>query len=285
MTTLFFRDQAVIVTGASSGIGRALALRLANQGARVTLAARNVARLEALAQECRQRGGQAFVVPADVANEAQCRALIERTLGAYGRLDMLINNAGIGLVARLDELHDLHLFKQVLDVNLYGALYCTYYALPHLKQTHGRLVNISSLGGRIAIPHNTAYIASKFALEGFSESLRMEVQADGVSVTVISPYWVITEFHEHYMDKDGQAKGPSGRAIYTDKTMTADECARISLEAARRRKRQVVMGPGHLLLWLKLIAPNWLDRLTIALFLRPMARRVREASQQEVKRS
>jgi short-subunit dehydrogenase len=285
MTTPFFRDQAVIVTGASSGIGRALALRLADQGARVTLAARNVARLEALAQECRQRGGQAFVVPADVANEAQCRALVARTLGEYGCLDMLINNAGIGLVARLDELHDLHLFKQVLDVNLYGALHCTYYALPHLKQTHGRLVNISSLGGRVAIPHNTAYIASKFALEGFSESLRMEVQADGVSVTVISPYWVITEFHEHYMDKDGQAKGPSGRAIYTDKTMTADECARISLEAARRRKRQVVMGPGHLLLWLKLIAPNWLDRLTIALFLRPMARRVREASQQEVKRS
>ena len=114
MVTPFFRDHAVIVTGASSGIGRSLALRLAGQGARVTLAARNITRLETLAQACQQRGGQALVVPTDVSDEAQCRALVERTLHEYGRLDMLINNAGIGLVAKLEELPDLSLFKQVL---------------------------------------------------------------------------------------------------------------------------------------------------------------------------
>lgn len=195
MTVSIFQDRSIIITGASSGIGRALALRLADEKGRVTLAARSVERLEALAQECRQRGGQALVVPTDVADEAQCRALVEHTLQAYGRLDMLINNAGIGLVARLDELSDLHLFKQVLDVNFYGALYCTHEALPHLKQTRGRLVNVSSVGGLAPAPYNTAYVASKFALEGFSESLRMELQSNGVSVTVISPYWVVTEFH------------------------------------------------------------------------------------------
>lgn len=274
-----FKDQSVIITGASAGIGRSLALRLADEGARVVLAARSVERLESLAQECRQRGGQALVVSTDVADETQCWMLVERTLQEYGRLDMLINNAGIGLVARLDELPDLRLFKQVLDVNFYGVLYCTHAALPHLKQAKGRLVNISSVGGLSALPHNTAYIASKFALEGFSESLRMELHADGVSVTVISPYWVITEFHEHYMNKDGQAKGPSGRALYNDKMMTADQCARITLEAARRRKREVIMGPGRLALWVKLLAPNWLDKLTLAIVLRPMARRVQKARQ------
>ncbi len=270
MSLSSFKDQSVIVTGASSGIGRALALRLADQGARVALAARSVDRLETLAQECRQRGGQALVVPTDVADEAQCRTLVERALGEYGRLDMLINNAGFGQVARLDEMPDLHLFRQVLDVNFYGALCCTYYALPHLKQTKGRLVNISSLGGLAALPHNTSYIASKFALEGFSESLRMELLSNGVSVTVISPSWVVTEFHEHYVNKDGQAKGPSGRAIYTDKMMTADGCARITLEAARRRKREVVMGPGRWALLLKAIAPGLLDSLILRVFMRPV---------------
>ena len=273
MNTPFFQDHAVIVTGASSGIGRSLALRLADQGAQVVLAARSVERLEALAQACRQRGGRALVVPTDVANEGQCRALIERTLGEYGRLDMLINNAGIGLVAKLEDLPDLSLFKRVFDVNLNGALYCTYYAIPYLKPSKGRLVNISSLGGRVAIPHNTAYIASKFALEGFSESLRTELHAEGVSVTVISPYWVVTEFHEHYMDKDGRPKGPSGRAIYTSRMMTADTCARIILEAAHRRKREIVMRPGRMVLWLKLLAPSLLDQLVLRLFLRPAIRR------------
>lgn len=278
-----FKNQSVIVTGASSGIGRELALRLADEGARVTLAARSVERLETLAQECRQRGGQALVVPTDVADEAQCRTMVERTSQEYGRLDMLINNAGFGLVARLDEMPDLRLFRQVLDVNFYGALCCTYYALPHLKQAQGRLVNISSLGGLAALPHNTAYIASKFALEGFSESLRMELQADGVSVTVISPSWVVTGFHEHYVNKNGQAKGPSGRAIYSDKTMTADECARITLEAARRRKREVIMGPGRLALLLKAIVPGWLDKIILRSFMRPVIRRAAEAKKQGTK--
>jgi short-subunit dehydrogenase len=269
-----FRDHVVIITGASSGIGKSLALRLADQGAQVVLAARSIKRLETLPQVCQQRGGRALVVPTDVASEAQCQALIERVLGEFGRLDMLINNAGVGLVAKLEVLPDLSLFKQVLDVNFYGAVCCTYYALPYLKQTKGRLVNVSSLAGRVAIPHNSAYVASKFALEGFSESLRTELQREGVSVTVISPYWVVTEFHEHYMDKDGRPKGPSGRAIYTPRMMTADTCARLILEAAHRRKREVVMRPGRMILWLKLLAPSLLDRLILRLLSRPAVRQL-----------
>jgi short-subunit dehydrogenase len=274
-----FRERAVIVTGASSGIGRALALRLAGEGAWLALAARDAQRLDSLAVECEQRGGRAAAMPTDVRDEDQCRRLIERTKDKYGRIDVVVNNAGMTVVAKLEELPDLDLFRQVMDVNLYGAVHCCYYALPFLKETRGRIVNVASLGGLMAIPYNASYAASKFGLIGFSDSLRMELRESGVSVTVICPYWVVTEFHERYLDKDGKPKGTAGRGIYTGKTMTADDCARIVLKAARRRKRQVVMWPGGPFLWLKLIAPALVDRLTVSAFLRPAAERMSQGDQ------
>ncbi|MCJ7736321.1 MAG: SDR family oxidoreductase, partial [Anaerolineae bacterium] len=272
MTRESFRGRTVVVTGASSGIGKALALRLADEGAWLTLAARNAQRLEALAVECEQRGGKAIAIPTDVAVEPQCRTLIQRTKETYGHVDMLINNAGMAVVSKLEDLPDLHLFKQVMDVNFYGTVHCTYYALPYLVATGGRIVNISSLGGVLGAPYNSSYVASKFAVNGFSDSLRMELKKSGVSVTTICPYWVVTEFHERYLDEDGRPKGPSGREIYAENTMTADECAQIILKAALRRKRQVVMQPGPLALWLKLLAPSLVDRLLISMLRRTVKR-------------
>jgi len=274
MTTDTFREKTVVVTGASSGIGKALTLQLADEGAWLALAAREVQRLNALVLECQQRGGKAIAIPTDVADESQCCTLIQRTRETYGRIDMLVNNAGMAVVSKLEDLPDLHHFKQVMDVNFYGMVYCTYYALPYIKEASGRIVNVSSLGGVMAIPFNTSYIASKFAVNGFSDSLRMELTKAGVSVTVICPYWVVTEFHERYLDRNGKPKGPSGRAIYTDKTMTANRCAQIILKAARRRKREVLMGPGRMGVWLKLIAPNLVDKMVVEAVLRPAAKRV-----------
>ncbi len=276
MTTDTFREKTVIVTGASSGIGKALTLQLADEGAWLVLAAREVQRLDALVLECQQRGGKAIAIPTDVADESQCCTLIQRTQETYGRIDMLVNNAGMAVVSKLEDLPDLHQFKQVMDVNFYGMVYCTYYALPYIKEASGRIVNVSSLGGVMAIPFNTSYIASKFAVNGFSDSLRMELTKAGVSVTVICPYWVVTEFHERYLDKNGKPKGPAGRAIYTNKTMTANRCAQIILKAARRRKREVLMGPGRMVVWLKLIAPNLADKMVIEAVLRPAAKRISE---------
>jgi len=281
MSDKTFQDKAVIVTGASSGIGRALTLRLADQGAWIVLAARDAQRLDALAEECRQRGGKAIAVPTDVTDEARCKVLIERAVAELGRLDMLINNAGIGATGLLEELPDLTVFKRVMDVNFYGTVYCTYYAVKHLKQTQGRIVNISSLGGKSPLPYNTNYIASKYAVHGFSDSLRMELAKAGVSITLICPYWVVTEFHERLMDKDGTPRGPKGRAIYSDKTMTADECAAIALKAAARRKREVLMGPGWPAIWLRMIAPGLVDKITIEMVLKPAARRVTKAQSKE----
>jgi len=273
MKTSSFQNHVVIVTGASSGIGKALALQLSKEGACLSLAARNPERLGKLAQECNELGGQAIPVPTDVADQEQCQKLIEATVQEFGHIDMLVNNAGFSLVGKFEQLPNLELFQQVMAVNFNGVVQCTYYALPYLKDTSGRIVNVSSLGGKLAIPYNTSYIASKFAVTGFSDSLRMELRNEGVSVTVIYPYWVVTEFHERMLVKDGHARGPGGRAIYTEKMMTAEQCAKIILKAANGRKREVVMRPGMIASWLKLIAPGLMDKIIIERFFKPMVER------------
>jgi short-subunit dehydrogenase len=271
-----FREQVVIVTGASAGIGKSLALLLASQGARVVIAARRAERLEAIVEQCRMNRGEVLAVPTDVADEAQCKALIEKTIATYGRLDMLINNAGLAASALFDEYPNLDLFKHTVEVNFYGAVYCTYYALPHLKRTHGRIVTVSSVGGKAAIPYNTPYCASKYALHGFYDSLRMELTQHGVSCSVVCPWWVATEFHEAQLNKDGVPRGAIGRAYYTKKTMTADQCARIVLNAAYKRRREVLMGPGTLATWLRLLAPGFLDWIAVNVFLKSAVRRARQ---------
>ncbi|MGA9397778.1 MAG: SDR family oxidoreductase [Anaerolineaceae bacterium] len=276
MKTKPFQDQVVIVTGASAGIGRALALQLAAQGARVALAARRVERLEQVATECRKLGGEALVVPTDVSVEMQCKALVEKTIAAFGRLDMLINDAGLAASALLEDFPDLNLFHHTMGVNFFGAVYCTYYALPHLKQSHGRIVAISSMGGKAALPYNTPYHASKYALHGFFDSLRVELMQHGVSVTLICPSWVASEFHEAQLDKNGIPRGERGHAYYTKRTMTSERCAEITLRAAAKRRREVLMGLSLLASWLKLLAPGLLDWLAVKIFLGAAIRQARK---------
>ena len=270
-----FREKVVIVTGASAGIGESLALLLASQCAKVVIAARRAERLEKIAESCRMFCGEVVVVTTDVSDEAQCKRLIEKTIATFGRLDMLINNAGMAASALLDDFPDLCLFKHTMDVNFYGTVYCTYYALPYLKQTRGRLVAVSSLGGKAAIPYNTPYCSSKYALHGFYDSLRMELYQSGVSCTVVCPSWVATEFHESQLNKDGVPRGARGRAYYTKRTMTSDQCAEIVLKAAEKRRREVLMGPGALAVWLKVIAPGFLDWFAVKIFLSAAIRRAK----------
>ncbi len=270
-----FTDQVVLITGSSSGIGRALAIALAGQGARVVLAARRLDLLETAASECRQAGGEALAVQADVSQEGECKALVVKTIERFGRLDMLVNSAGLAVTALLEDFPDLKLFKYTLDVNFYGAVYCTYYALQHLQKSRGRIVTISSLGGKAALPYNTPYIASKFALHGFFDSLRMELMKDGVSVTMVCPSWVATGFHEAHMDKNGKPKGPAARVLYDKHTMTSEKCAEITLRAAARRKREVLMGPGHLAAWLNVLAPSLVDWIAVNVFLKAALHRAK----------
>jgi short-subunit dehydrogenase len=274
----FFKNQVTIITGASSGIGRSLALQLADQGARVVLSARRKNRLDQIAAECRARGGKALAIPTDVASETQCRMLVDKTIREFGRLDMLINNAGFTTVALFEDLPNFDLFKRTMEVNFYGNVHTTYYALPYIRQSQGRIVAISSLGGKLAVPGNSSYVASKFALNGFYDSLRMELARFGVSVTVIYPAWVVTEFHESMLDKDGQPRGKEGRKIYSDKMMTADACAEIVLKSAALRKREVLMGPGMLAQWAKLMMPRLLDKIVMKFFFKPAVDRLEKGN-------
>ena len=258
-----FKDKVVLVTGASRGIGRAIALQLAREGALLALAARGKERLEGTAAQCRLEGAQVLALVADVSDQEECRTLVERTLEGYGRLEMLVNNAGFGVQAGLAELPDPRSIAQVLAVNFLGAAACTFYALPHLKLSRGRVVAVSSLNTLLPAAEGASYVASKTAMNGFFDSLRLELHGTGVSVTVVNPGLVRSDFHESMLDASGFPYGARGRAMYGQRTMTAEAAAAIILRAAAQRQREVRFWPGTLLAWLRLLAPGLLDRIIL----------------------
>ena len=260
MTAVDHKDKVTIITGASSGIGRELARQLARQGSLLVLAARREEQLRELASECNAMGARTLVAPTDVAEEEQCKLLIQRAVAEFGRVDTLINNAGITIWAKFEDMQTLKPFEQVMRVNYFGSVYCTYYALPYLKKTRGRIAAISSLAGRTGVPYRSGYSASKFALAGFFETLRIELASYGVSVTLIYPDFVQTETRL-------QAFGPDGRPLERSpvregQVMQVEEAAQIILRAVGKRKREEIMSVrGKLGKWVKLIAPGMVDRL------------------------
>ncbi len=255
-----FRDNAVVITGASDGIGREMALQLAEQGAWLALAARDAAKLEAAAAECRARGGRAVAVPTDVADQGQCRRLIERTVQEFGRIDTLVNNAGISMWARFDEVQDLAPFERMMQVNYFGSLYCTHAALPHLKQTRGRIVGISSLTGRAGVPTRSGYAATKHAMAGFFDSLRIELADEGVTVTMVYPGFVSTGIRQRAFGPDGRTL--ASNPVQESEVMTPEECARQIIAAAAGRRRGLVMtARAKVGQWIKLVAPGVVDRI------------------------
>ncbi len=258
-----FREKVVLITGASSGIGRAMALQLAGERAFLALAARGRERLEDTAAQCRLAGARALALVTDISHREECRTLIERTLEAYGRLEMLVNNAGFGVQSGLAELPDPCSIAQVLAVNFLGAATCTFYALPHLKHSRGRIVAVSSLNALLPAAEGASYVASKAAMNGFFDSLRLELQGTGVSVTLVNPGLVRSEFHENMLDAQGIPYGSRGRTMYGERMMTAEVAAAIILRASAQRRREVRFRPGTLLAWLRLLAPGLLDRFIL----------------------
>ena len=258
-----FKDKSVVVTGASSGIGRELAVALARKGAHVTLAARDERALAEVVAECEAAGGRAVAVAADVSDEAACRRVVEAAVGAAGGIDALVNNAGISMWGRFDELEDLSMVERIMRVNYLGSVYCTRYALPHLKRRKGLLVAVSSLTGKFGVPTRTAYSASKHAVQGFFDSLRVELIGSGVDVLVVSPGFVATPIRARALGPDGKPTGESPRDESSE-TMSTEECVRLIVRAMERRDRELVMtARGRFGLWMKLIAPGFVDRLAL----------------------
>jgi short-subunit dehydrogenase len=260
MPTSPFRDNVVVITGGSSGIGRELARQLARQGAKLVLAARDKSLLEQAAAECRSVGSPVLAIPTDVAIKANCAHLIDRALAQFSRIDTLVNNAGISMHARFDELNDLAAVDRIIQINLLGSIYCTHYALQHLKATRGRIVAVSSLAGKAGVPTRTVYAASKHGIAGFFDSLRIELSDHGVSVTVAYPGFVATEIAERAL---GPSDKPLGtRPVNDNAVMPVETCARLIIEAAARRERETVMSfRARAGMVIKAVAPGVVDRM------------------------
>lgn len=255
-----FTGKVVIVTGASEGIGRAVALELARERPRLVLAARDRARLESVAAEATALGAQCHVVPTDVADRTACESLVASALVACGRIDALVCNAGATMWARFDALADLEVFERLMRVNYLACVWLTHAALPALKASRGRLVAVASVAGLSGVPERTAYAASKHAVVGFYDSLRIELADTGVSVTVVAPDFVVTKAHERATGADGRPLGAS--PLRRERVMTAEECARLVVRAMARRERLLITSArGRFARVLKLVAPGLVDRI------------------------
>jgi short-subunit dehydrogenase len=252
--------QVIVITGASEGIGRSLALELAPLRTKLVLAARNAARLEELASPCRALGSDVLVIPTDVTDPDACQHLIETAVQHFGGIDCLINNAGGTMWTLFQEIQDLSLFERLMRLNYHSAVQCTYFALPHLLKSRGRIVAVASVAGLSGVPTRTAYSAAKHAMFGFFDSLRIELAASGVSVTMVAPDFVVTEIHRRALDGQGNPLGTS--PLDESKVMSAQQCARLIVPAVERRQRLLITSArGKLGRWLKLLAPALLDRL------------------------
>jgi len=251
------KNKVVIITGASSGIGAELVRQLGRMGAKLVLAARDEQRMYALAQTY----PGTLVVPTDVTDPVACKRLVDRTIEHFGRIDALVNNAGISMWAKFEDITDLTLFERIMRVNYLGSVYCTHYALPHLKTSKGLIVAVSSVTGKTGVPTRTAYAASKHAMQGFFDSLRIELMETGVDVCVVSPGFVQTEVRERALGGDGQ---PLEKSHLTEQeVMPVEDCVKIIVRAMQRRKRDVVIASARIKFGtvLKVFAPGLVDRM------------------------
>lgn len=257
--------KVIVITGASDGIGAEMARQWAARDRHelaLVLAARSVDKLEGVAQACRASGSQVLVQRCDVGVQADCIALVDAAVQAFGRVDTLVNNAGMSAHANFEEVSDLSWYETLMRINHWGSVWCTHAALPHLKRSRGRLVAVASLAGLVGVPGRTAYCASKFAMTGFFEALRVELAPRGVSVTIAYPGVVATEIRYRGFNAKGEAAGKSG----LDETgaMSVETCAQLIIDGTESRERDIVMTTkGRLGRWLKLLAPGVVDKLAL----------------------
>jgi short-subunit dehydrogenase len=262
--------KVVVITGASSGIGLASAKAFAAKGDCVVLAARNIEKLKSTVAVLQNRYGemarvgdnkvQRFLADeTDVVKEEDCKNLIARTVEVYGRIDVLVNNAGISMRAMFKDL-DLSVIKNLMDVNFWGTVFCTKYALPYLLKTKGSVVGVISIAGFKGLPARTGYSASKFAIYGFLDTLRVEHLHDGLHVMIFAPGFTASNIRFTALTADGSAQGETPRD--EGKMMSAEAVAQRLVKGVYKRKAQIVLTPiGKLTVWLNKFFPRLVDRL------------------------
>ena len=251
--------KIIVITGASSGIGEAMARLYSQMGAKVVLGARSEAKLSQVVQAICSEGGDATYVVTDVTKEEECRHLIERAVEEFGGVDVLICNAGISMRASFDDV-ETKVLHRVMDVNFWGAAYCAKYALPYLVASKGSLVGISSVAGLHGLPGRTGYSASKFAMTGLLETIRIENLKRGLHVMIACPGFTASNVRYSALLADGSPQGKSPRE--ESEMMTAEEVARIVAKAIAKRKRLCLMeAEGRATHFVKKFAPWLLDRV------------------------
>ena len=255
---IYFKDKVAIVTGASSGIGLATATLLAKYKAKVVLAARSEDKLNELSRELSAQT-EVLSVKTDVSVESDCRNLIEQTIARFGRIDILINNAGISMRAMFRDL-DLNVIRRLMDVNFWGTVYCTKYALPYLLESKGSVVGVISTAGYKGLPGRTGYSASKFAINGFLDTLRSEHLYDGLHVMIYAPGFTASNIRKTALMADGSMQGETPRE--EGKMMTSEKVGMIMLNHIRRRSRRATLTfTSKLLLVLTRLFPTITDHM------------------------
>lgn len=259
MAKYSLQNKVVIITGASSGIGLACAKEFANRGAKLMLAARSIDKLIEIANNFNKNGISAAVCKTDVSNEDDCKQLIQATVDAYGTIDVLINNAGLSMRAAFQDV-DLSVIRCLMDVNFWGTVYCTKYALPYLLAAKGSVTGVSSVAGLHGLPGRTGYSSSKYAMQGFLDTVRIETLKKGLHVMVAIPGFTASNVRLSALTADGSQQGETPRN--EEKMMTAEEVARRIANGIERRKRSLLMTyEGKLTPILKLLFPKWLDKM------------------------
>ncbi len=251
------RNKVIIITGASSGIGKALVHQAFRQGASVVLAARNVDAMKEIVKG--QAEEKYIIIPTDVANEQDCLKMVEETVATFGGVDILINNAGVSMRALFAETQP-EVLEKLMNVNFWGAVYCTKHALPWLLKSGGNLVGVSSIAGYKGLPARSGYSASKFALQGFLECVRIENLKKGLHVLIACPGFTASSIRKTALAKDGAQQGESPRN--EDRMMPAETVASHIIKAIIRRKRTLILTrQGKLTVLLNKLFPAWTDRL------------------------
>lgn len=253
-----FKGKTAIVTGASSGIGKALAIQLAEAGAHVMLAARRETELQQITNDLCLKGYQADYCITDVTKEEDCKNLIGKTVKKWNGLDIMICNAGISMRANFDDL-DLAVIHRLMDVNFYGTVNCTKYALPYLQQSHGSLVGISSTAGIHGLPWRTGYSASKFAISGFLETIRIENLKKGVHVMIAFPGFTSSNIRFHALTANGTPQGNTPRD--ENKMASSEETASHILKGLRKHKLSQLNFIDIVIGIAKIITPHFLNRM------------------------
>ncbi len=256
------KGKTALITGASSGLGRALAFALAKEGVNLILSGRSADRLAETEKIVKNFNISSLTIQADLTNQADCKNLIESGHIHFGTIDYLILIAGVSMWSNFADVKDISLFEKLMSTNYLGSVYCTHFALPYLIESQGLIVVITSIQSKISVPHHSGYVASKHALYGFFNTLRMEVEDQGVGILTVLPHWIKgTSLRENALDGSGEKI--SGRNLmHTGESISLEECTGKIVDAMKKRRREIIIPfKLKILTWLNLFSSSLAEKI------------------------